>query len=422
MTPERDAQPAPPAAGMPALVDLPALLANAPHRLMFFAGASAVLVSMSWWACVLAGWRFGWTDMPQVPLPVPAGWAHSIMLAYGMLPMFMFGFLLTVFPRWMNQPALTRRDYVPVFAGVFGGYLICHVGLLGSRSVLIAGLALMLAGYLVGLFALGRVLLAHRGRDQHAVSAYAALITGFVGLSMFFAFVLGASPLLAMAAIELGLFGLLLPVYFTVCHRMIPFFSASMVRDYRVVRPRWSLPVMWLLLALHVGCTLSGAERWRWLADLPLCLFFAWHVFAWQPWKARRPGLLAVLHLAILWLPLAFVLYAWQSLALFVDGEPILGRIPAHILTIGFFGSMLVAMVTRVTHGHSGRPLQMSAIPWLTFAALQGVVVLRVYAEFARDSGAWLAIAACAWIVAFLPWVLRSIWITLTPRIDGNPG
>ena len=89
---------------------------------------------------------------------------------------------------------------------------------------------------------------------------------------------------------------------------------------------------------------------------------------------------------------------------------------------MGFFASMLVAMVTRVTHGHSGRPLQMGAIPWLTFALLQGVVLTRIGAELATNTSLWLVIAAFGWVVAFAPWVLRSLWIYLTPRRDGVPG
>jgi uncharacterized protein involved in response to NO len=27
-----------------------------------------------------------------------------------------------------------------------------------------------------------------------------------------------------------------------------------------------------------------------------------------------------------------------------------------------------------------------------------------------------------AWLLAFLPWALRSAWIYLTPRADGQPG
>jgi uncharacterized protein involved in response to NO len=83
---------------------------------------------------------------------------------------------------------------------------------------------------------------------------------------------------------------------------------------------------------------------------------------------------------------------------------------------------MLVAMVTRVTQGHSGRPLEMGRIPWLTFCLLQVVALVRLYAEFSADLPRWLVIAAFGWLLAFLPWVVRSAWIFLTPRVDGKPG
>ena len=143
---------------------------------------------------------------------------------------------------------------------------------------------------------------------------------------------------------------------------------------------------------------------------------------AWQPWRARRPGLLFALHLAFAWLPIAFVLYAIQDGALLARGVAVGGRAPLHALTIGFFGSMLVAMVTRVTQGHSGRPLQMGAVAWLGFGLLQVVAIVRLGAEFRADAYGGFLLAAIGWVVAFLPWVLRGAWIYLTPRADGRPG
>jgi len=399
---------------------LPALLAAAPHRLMFFAGASAIIVSMLWWACVLGGDRIG-LAVPSAP--GPAGWAHAVFTQYGMLAPFIFGFLLTVFPRWMAQPPLRRRAYVPVFAGLFGGYLLAHAGLLGSRALLLAGIAAMLAGWLAGLFALGGVLARNGARDRHALSCFVALVLGVCGLASFGAFALGAPWPFAYVSIRLGTFGFLLPVYFTVCHRMIPFFSGNVVGPgYRVFRPRWSLPLLWALLVLHLALDLSHRQDRLWLADLPLAVFFLVHWIGWQPWKCMRPGLLAALHIAAAWLPVAFALYAAQSLLAWSDHGFLLGRAPAHALTVGFFGSMLVAMVTRVTQGHSGRPLQMGRIAWLTFGLLQLVALARLHAELATDAPRWLALSAAGWVVAFLPWVARSLWIFLTPRVDGKPG
>jgi uncharacterized protein involved in response to NO len=79
-------------------------------------------------------------------------------------------------------------------------------------------------------------------------------------------------------------------------------------------------------------------------------------------------------------------------------------------------------MVTRVTMGHSGRPLRMGAVAWLCFAMLQVVVLIRIRAELGGDAYAWLVLAAFGWLAAFAPWVLRSAWIWLTPRADGKPG
>jgi len=403
-----------------ALADLPALFASAPHRLMFFAGAAAVIVSMLWWACFLGAGYFGHA-FPAAP--VPAGWAHAVFTQYGMLPLFMFGFLLTVFPRWMGQPALTRRQYVPVFAGVFGGYLVATAGLLDLQPLLVAGIALMLAGWLAGLVALGRVLARNGGKDRHALSCFAALVLGACGLTAFGAFVLGAPWQLAFVSMRLGTFGLLLPVYFTVCHRMVPFFSANVAGPgYRIVKPAWSLPLLWCLLVLHLALDLTHEQAWLWLPDIPLALFFAYHWIAWQPWKCMRQGLLAALHIAAAWLPIAFALFAAQDLLFFLGHGFLLGRAPVHALTIGFFGSTLVAMVTRVTQGHSGRPLEMGPIAWLTFALLQLVAVLRIYAEFASDAPRWLVIAAFGWLLAFAPWVVRSLRIYVTPREDGKAG
>ncbi|KRF01810.1 short-chain dehydrogenase [Frateuria sp. Soil773] len=413
----RDVRPPAMEAGMK---ELPALLASAPHRLLFFAGALAVLTSMAWWTLELVSLRFGLAGWPQPP--VPPGWAHAVLTEYGMLPLFMFGFLLTVFPRWLGQPALPRARYVPVAGAVFGGYLLAHAGLLDAPWLLRAGLALMLAGYLLALATLGGVLRAARSRDRHALSCLAAFALGALGLAAFLAFLSGAPAACALLAVKLGTFGLLLPVYFTVSHRMIPFFSGNVAAGYVVRRPAWSLPLVWTLLLAHLLIDLGGEPAWLWVVDAPLALAFGWHALAWQPWKARRPGLLAVLHLAFAWLPLAFALYALQSLWLMATQQPVLGLAPLHVLTIGYFGSMLVAMVTRVTQGHSGRPLQMGAVPWLCFALLQGVLLLRVRAELGGDAYLWLVLAAAGWLLAFLPWVLRALWIYLTPRRDGKPG
>ncbi|NLB58036.1 MAG: NnrS family protein, partial [Gammaproteobacteria bacterium] len=158
-----------------------------------------------------------------------------------------------------------------------------------------------------------------------------------------------------------------------------------------------------------------------WLVDVPLLVITAYMVARWWP-HGDKPRLLTVLFVGVAWLPLTFALYAGQSIAYELPGVYWLGRGPAHALFVGFFGSVLVAMVTRVTQGHSGQGLYLPAAAWFAFIAIQVVAVMRVLAEVLPDTPAWQAIAGLGWLVAFLPWVARIGRIYLSPRADGRPG
>ena len=143
----------------------------------------------------------------------------------------------------------------------------------------------------------------------------------------------------------------------------------------------------------------------------------------WRWWpQGKAPGILLALFVGLAWLPMAFALYSAQSIGYLLTGVYALGRAPAHALFIGFFGSVLVAMVTRVTQGHSGRPMRMPGIAWAAFAGIQAIAVLRVVAELSTDPLPWHVVAAAGWVLALGPWAARLGWIYLQPRADGKPG
>jgi uncharacterized protein involved in response to NO len=359
----------------------PRFLAAAPHRLMFFAGASNVMLAMSWWAAWMVTSR--WTTVLALPYPpVFPGWLHGFVMQYQMLPSFIFGFLLTTFPKWTKQPELTRGRFVPV-----------GLALVPRRS----------------------------GTTWHARSCAAALVLGYLGLLAFAWHVLGGPPAWAVVGLKLGTHGLLLPVYFTVAHRMFPFFAAGVVAGYQPWRPMWLLAAVWSASLIHLALELARVSSWSWIADGALLLLTGAALWRWWP-RGAKPGLLTVLFLGLAWLPIAAALYTADSVAHAVTGAPVLARAPAHALFIGFFGSTLIAMVTRVTQGHSGRPLVMPAVAWFAFVAIQIVAVARIVAELVPDRYAWFAAASIGWLVALAPWVARLGRIYLTPRVDQKPG
>lgn len=404
----------------PSMAPSPTLLAVAPHRLLFFVGVLNVIAGMAWWAAWLVALRWQWWSMPLPP--IPAGWAHALVMTFQVLTPFIFGFLLTVFPRWMALPALSRWHYVPVGLGLLGGQVLTLVGLWGWPHLLHLGLVFTITGWLAGLLFLAGLLRQARAPDWHARSCWLALTIGLLALLSFMLWLhRPASALYAFAAFKLGVIGFLLPTFLTVAHRMLPFFASCVLPRYRPWKPAWLLAAFWLVISAHLVLELSHAYAWLWLASVPMVvLSTGWLLRIWP--QGPMPGLLRVLFLGLAWLPIAFTLYAAQSLVLLLSGEFVLGRAPVHALMVGFFGSLLVAMVTRVSQGHSGRPLTMPAVAWLAFIVIQFSAVLRIAAELRADTWAWQAWAALAWLAAFLPWVLRNAWLYLTPRADGAPG
>jgi uncharacterized protein involved in response to NO len=115
-------------------------------------------------------------------------------------------------------------------------------------------------------------------------------VLGLLGLIAWIAFVLGAAPIWAFVAIKVGSFGLLLPVYFTVAHRMFPFFAGTAVAGYGAWRTFSLLAAFWSLALLHLALEIAHAYAWLWVADVPLCVMLLTTLRRWWP-RGPAPGI-----------------------------------------------------------------------------------------------------------------------------------
>ena len=162
----------------------PALLAAAPHRLMFFIGAGNLLLAMAWWAAWLAAQR--WPGLLQVPQAATyPGWLHAFVMQYQVLPSFFFGFLLTVFPRWMGLPDVPRWRYALAW-----GFSAAR-RVLGRAGAEAGGRSVHDHRRLVRASRTGPAVLAERGATWHARSCLAAMLLGLAGVLCFGGFPLG---------------------------------------------------------------------------------------------------------------------------------------------------------------------------------------------------------------------------------------
>jgi uncharacterized protein involved in response to NO len=95
-----------------------------------------------------------------------------------------------------------------------------------------------------------------------------------------------------------------------------------------------------------------------------------------------------------------------------------------HATTMGFLGSLLMAMVTRVSCGHGGRVLVADHVVWTLFWLLQIATLARVAAAVVGPQHqSWLTLAAASvWVLSLCPWAFRLLRWYGRPRPDGRAG
>lgn len=393
-----------------------------PYRPAFLAGFAVLGLASLWWAAVQVGWPRAAPDPVIAPELV-----HAALMSFGFMPLFFAGFLFTAAPRWLGAQAPPARSLLAPLAAQGGGWLLWLAGAYCAPAVAMAGAALATVGLATLTLCFVRMLLASRVPDRkHPAIVAGALVAGCAcQAGLVIALALGAGTA-ARAFVLSGLWSFVVVVFAAVAHRMLPFFTAGAVP---ALESRWPDAVLHLLLAVALLQAVApwlpaGAAAWTLLrasgellaGGLLLALAFAWA-------RARRvqERLLVMVHLALVWFGLALVLAAAShALGPWTHGA-VLPLAGLHALAMGGLGSLMLAMVTRVSCSHGGRKEVIDTAMWLLFRLLQAAALLRIAASAFPAARAWLLpLAAVAWAAVMLAWGLRHG--AMLGRAQGAPG
>lgn len=409
-------------------------LLHAPHRLAFFAATLMLALSAAWWAAAQLAATLGLV----LPWSMPPALAHSVLMSFGFMPLFFVGFLFTAGPKWLGQPAVEAHTLLQPLLAMLAGWLAFLLAVHGrepafGQTVGTFGLCAVLwgwAGISARFVALLRTSPVH---DRiHATLAAVACGVGALALAAV-AFGLAEGDFALMRAATQGaLWGFVGLVFASVAHRMIPFFSASALPSLDAWRPLWLLAVFVGVFAFEALCAAAHAlfAPQAWLAPLAglqaavelaagaglIALAVRWGLV-----QSLRVRMLAMLHVGFTWLGIALGLSGIDHAAAAAGHPQLLGLAPLHAYTMGFLGSTMFAMVTRVSTGHGGRTLAADNLVWRLFWVLQITIVARLCAALV-PSGTLTAVAASGWAGVCLAWSARyGRWFG-TPRADGRPG
>ncbi len=405
-----------------------ARLLTAPHRLGFFSAALMLAVGGLWWALVLgtrhAGLSLPWAVAPPV--------AHALFMAMAFMPLFIVGFLFTAGPRWLGLPDVDARSLRWPVSLMLGGWAVALPGFHLHVAAAAIGVALVATGWSAIVWRFVGLLREAPVADKlHASVIAAATAMGALALWAACAALALDDVTVVRVATQVALWACLVPTFVTVSHRMIPFFTASALPLVNAWRPS---ALLWALLAvpavLGAGAVadllwwpLPAAWRWAQAAvEAPLAALALGLALRWGFVQSLRIRLLAMLHGGFLWLGLATALAALSHGLMAVGGQG-LGLAHLHATTMGYLGATLIAMITRVAAGHSGRALAADNLAWGLYWLLQAATVLRVAAELSPAAYVPLILlAVTAWAGATTAWAWSYGGWLGRPRADGRPG
>lgn len=132
-------------------------------------------------------------------------------------------------------------------------------------------------------------------------------------------------------------------------------------------------------------------------------LLNAIRLWRWRGWLARREPLVWILHAGYAWVAIGLTLLGLAALT--PAAVPLSAGI--HALTAGSMGVMTLAMMTRATRGHTGRPRVADRATTAVYVLALLAATVRVCAPFhAEWSPALLAVSAALWALAFTGFAL----------------
>lgn len=405
----------------------------APHRLAFFAGGVMLLLASLAWLLLLALPLAG----VSITTALPPTLVHGFVFSAAYMPLYIAGFMFTAGPRWLDVPAPAASALVwPVRLHVAGIVLLLVGTVVSPGTAAFGSLLLAIAWTAIGV-AFATLVRTSPARDRlHARCVLVFWIAGIAAALLFASGLATHQFSVVAAAVWLVVFACVAPITVTVAHRVLPFFTSSAVTTMVPWRPNW---VLGLLVA---GIVMFGALQIAGRLDLADARSVAWLTLAtvaptsfalialavrWglvQSLRGPSLRLVAMLHVAFVWIPIALALAAFDAaLVLLETNAPRLGLMPLHALTMGFLGSMLFAMATRVISGHGGLAVTADRFVWRLFWALQATTLLRLAAPLSTATTVALpAAAATLWTFVWTVWAVRYLPILLRARADGRPG
>lgn len=373
-------------------------------RPFFLGGAAWAIAALALWLAALLG---------GLALPTaldPLAWHRHEML-FGFVGAIVAGFLLTAIPNWTGRPPIAGGRLAALFALWLAGRLV----LLASAVTGLVPALLFDAGFYIvlGLVAAREVIAA---KNRNFPLAALVLLIGLADALDYLGFwaivepEIGARAGIALITAMITLIG----------GRIIPSFTRNWLMkrggtgqlptepgrfDHLAVGLTGIALLLWVVAP---GAAVTGAALV--LAGLANLMRLA----RWRGVQTWRDPLVLILHIGYAWAPAGLLLLAGSIL-----GTAVPRTAAIHALTAGAMGTMILAVMTRATLGHTGRELRAGAATISLYALVSVGALIRIASALSlMDYSAGLSLSGLCWAGAFALFLVAYGPMLLRPRLS----
>jgi len=380
-------------------------------RPFFLSGAIFSMVAIVLWLLMYRG---------VITLsPLGGGyWWHIHEMIFGFGGAIIAGFLLTAIQNWTGTRGAQGTTLLLLFTlWLVGRLVILFPDLLGNSITTIIDLSFLPTVA----FVLAKPIIAIK-QYRNLFFIPLLLLFTLANLEMHLAIYYPNSFIITFSAYA----GVMLVTFLmsVMAGRVTPMFTANGTNTAKVNPLPWldkitngslGIAMLYLLLQPVIGFSELSFGVLLIIAGV----FQTMRLLRWKPWITLNVPLLWSIHISIKFIAYGLILLGLSYLITDIPSNHLW-----HLLTVGGMGGLILAMISRVSLGHTGRPLSPpKAIVFAYFSIILAALV--------RSIGPWVLpektlmfidISGTFWLLAFGIFVVTYAPMLMSARKDGRPG
>jgi uncharacterized protein involved in response to NO len=386
---------------------IPAIL-RLGFRPLFLSAAIFAVMAIAAWSMTLTGY-YEFTPFNH------AMWWHGHEMIFAFSCAVIVGFLLTAVTNWTGQPGVKGTNLFILWMIWILARVLLFANVSFISPVVVMAIDLLFLPVAAVLLAIP-VLRVKQHRNLFFVPVLLLLaVCNFLSYQQSVGLTHGGYAALMLVTLVMVVMG----------GRVIPFFTANATNIPK--REKYAI-IEWLSIVSVVVLSLSFIFKLH--TQEPFFLFVGLTCFIgavanlirlcqWRFTTTLATPLLWSLHLSYAFIPVTLYLMASHYLLGMFNLATVM-----HGLTIGAAGNMILAMMARVSLGHTGRPLILkkwmpSAFIMVFLAAIVRLAGILIDSQFYVYTA---AISGLFWVAGFAIFSVIYWPILTRPRADGRPG